>query len=61
MTLQGVPWAEICGLPHEWVDDDGLGIVLYSREEYGEAMKVCESCREIKDDVEAWLAEREAA
>lgn len=50
-----IDWASICGLPHEQVDDSGLGIVLYDRGEDGEGAKRCENCVAIRDDWRGWL------
>ena len=50
-----IDYARICGLPHELTDDDGMGMVLYSRDEDGIGTKVCPNCEYIRDDFRGWL------
>jgi len=50
-----IDWANICGQPHEYTDDNGLGVVFYDRGEYGEGARACDNCIEIRDDYRNWL------
>lgn len=53
-----IEWSVICGLPHEYTNDDGMGIVVKDGGEDGAVGAICENCRDIREDWRNWMTAR---